>query len=96
MTTNASHALCLHPATKAARAACRKVRASHIAAWTAERDRILTSYFTNVGSCEELGAEIDRLGRDSGNDDIKAAARGYYEEDLDMEEIIALVNRARF
>jgi len=94
MSQNQSHVLCEHDNTKAARAKCRKARKAHSESMRQGIQEIVDSYFTNVGSCEEIGVQLSRLASGSSSESLKAAARGYYEEDLDMEDIIALAQKA--
>jgi hypothetical protein len=86
--TSTPHTNCTHPATKAARAACRRQRA---AASTANREAlaaILTSFYDNSGDSEEIAAKIDLLAARTGDEALRTAARGYYDGSLTIEEMI--------
>jgi hypothetical protein len=92
--TNTPHTDCLHPSTSAARAKCRKDRAArkiqtHDAIWA-----ILNSFYGSVGSCEEIGAAINDLAAKTQIASLNAAAMGYYDDSLDMDEVIGLVHQA--
>ena len=89
-----SHILCEHESTKAARAKCRAQRKAHSQSMREGLQEIIDSYFTNVGSCEEIGAQLSRLSKSSDSESLRAAASGYYEEDMDMEDVIALAQKA--
>jgi hypothetical protein len=79
--TTTSHRNCTHPATKTARAACRKARAAHAATIAREVDELITSYYDNTRDGEEIIAGLRGID--------PAITEGYYNGDLDIEEIIA-------
>lgn len=74
MTKTMNHTDCPHPATKAARAKCRKLRASHEAADRAGREAIIRAYHD--------GAELDEIFG------MMAQQGIYIDPDLDIEEIL--------
>lgn len=91
-----SHILCDHPATKAGRAKCRKVRAARSAALIAELDAVIDSYYTDHGSCEEIAEQLSALSAAAPkSESLRKAAYGYYSNDLEMEEIMGLAIAAR-
>lgn len=79
--TSTPHTDCPHPATKAARTACRKARAARAASRAAEVNALVASYYDNSGDAEEI---IFALGAID-----PALIKGYYDNSLDIEEIIA-------
>jgi hypothetical protein len=81
--TTTPHRDCTHPATKAARAACRKARAAQVVSLTATIDALIDDYNAGV-DIEEIAAQAPR--------DI---AQGYYDGSLDIEEFIAALRDAR-
>jgi hypothetical protein len=54
MTTTMNHSNCAHPATKAARAKCRKDRAAHAEGIASEIAALVASYFDNSADGEEI------------------------------------------
>jgi hypothetical protein len=85
MTKTMNHTNCAHPATKAARAKCRKVRAAQDAAHAAEVAALVESYFHGDGDPEEIIYGLCAL-----LPEVKAA---YYGTDADIEELVAIANR---
>lgn len=82
MTSTMNHSHCPHPATKAARAKCRKARASRDAQVAAEVASLITAY--------DKGADLDEVIHDLALL-VPAVADAYYgDTDLEVEEIIAL------
>jgi len=79
--TMTSHTDCPHPATKAARAKCRKVRAAHEAEVASLREAIIRSYYDNTADVEDIIAGLRAIDPD--------LTEGYYDGDLDIEDIIA-------
>lgn len=75
MTTTMNHTNCAHPATKAARAACRKIRAQGIKVRAAAIESIIAAYHEGVDTEEILGMMVE--------------ARIPADPNLDIEEIIA-------
>lgn len=75
MTKTMNHSNCDHPATKAARAACRKARRAQEASQIDAREEIRAAYFAGVDIDMLLGM-IAMAGID-------------VDEDADIEEIIA-------
>lgn len=73
--TMTPHTNCLHPATKAARAACRKARAARETRDAIARSAIRDAYYAGIDA-EELLGMITQLGLD-------------YDYDADIEQIIA-------
>jgi len=80
MTTNTSHANCLHPATKSARAKCRAVKKANRESLSSSVSEILESYYNNTGDGEEI---MYALGKIFGHDAIGI------NEDIDLDEIVA-------
>lgn len=93
MTKNFSHIACIHPATKAGRAACRKERAAQTIALRADIQAVIDSYYDNSGEIEEIAAKIDRLSQGAGSESLTAAARGYYDGTLEIEDIICMAQQ---
>lgn len=78
--TTTSHRDCPHPATKAARAICRKARASQAAHEVDTLTAIRDSYFAGA-DLEEIAARVNDI-----RPDLAAA---YYDNSLDIEGFIA-------
>jgi hypothetical protein len=79
--TTTSHRDCTHPATKAARAKCRKARAA-AAAYRAEvLDSCRMAYLLEDADLEEIAGRVAQVDPE--------LARGYYDDSLDAEEFIA-------
>lgn len=78
-TTRTSHTDCFHPATKAARALCRKMTAAREAERRLTVKALVDSYYDGSGEVEEIMAGLNRFG----------LAGGYYDGTLDIEEIVA-------
>jgi len=80
------HASCSHPATKAARAKCRKNRAARAAELATQVDELITSYYDGSGDAEEIAMTLAGI--------FPEVHKAYYDLSLDMEEVIALARRA--
>lgn len=89
-----SHANCLHPATKAGRAACRKVRAEIRAQRRAYLDETITGYFDNSLDSEEIGNRIMGSADTTKHPLLIEARDGYLDNSLDIFEMICLAQRA--
>lgn len=86
MTKTMNHTNCTHPATKAGRAKCRKDRAARIATLRNEADTLIVSYYNGA----EFDSVIYRL-----MDIFPEVKEGYFENDLDAEELIALATACK-
>lgn len=95
MTKTRSHANCDHPATKAGRAKCRKARALVAQGFIAELDALIHSYYDNSASAEEIGAEITSLAYATQAPSLMIAKEGFYNNTLEVEEMINLAREAR-
>lgn len=87
--TSTPHTHCLHPATKAARAACRKIRAANHKTALITLNDILKSYYDNSTALEVIVGDIRTLAAKTGDAHLLAASTGYYDNSLDAEEVIA-------
>lgn len=87
MTTNTSHRDCFHPATKAARATCRKEEAARVAARNLEARTLIDSYYAG-GDWEPIIYALMRLLPEE-------LTRAYYDTDDDPDTLIAMANRLR-
>lgn len=76
--TTTPHRDCDHPATKAARAKCRRARAKAPEAMTL--DQVIVGYYDNSLEAEEIAAHLLALAPE--------AAASYYDNSLTMEEIM--------
>jgi len=85
MTKTMNHTDCTHPATKAARAKCRKDRAAHALALATQVDELITSYYDGSGDAEEIAMSLAHI--------FPEVHKAYYDLSLDMEEVIALARR---
>jgi hypothetical protein len=85
-TTRTSHTDCTHPATKAARALCRKMRAAQESSARLQARALVDSYYDGSGDIEEIMGGLHRLG--------VGAVKGYYDGTLDIEEVMAEALRA--
>lgn len=81
MTTTMNHRDCDHPATKAARARCRKDRAIAAADRTARLTALRDSYYRGDADLEAIAGAVSMID--------PLLAQGYYSNDLDAEEFIA-------
>lgn len=79
--TSTPHTDCLHPATKAGRAACRKARAQEASRRAAEVEALLDTYFAGEGEAEEIIWSLAALVPEVGT---------AYLAGTDLEECIAL------
>lgn len=75
--TKTAHRDCTHPATKAARTACRKGRAAQVASLTASLTTLIASYYD--------GTDIEVIASEAPDE----VAQSYYDNSLDTEEFIA-------
>jgi hypothetical protein len=95
MSQNQSHVMCQHESTKAARAKCRAERKKTQNVLRDRVEGIVTSYYDNSADAEEIGAAIYELSFIATQSESLAAAReGYYNLELSLEDIIALVQQA--
>jgi hypothetical protein len=78
--TTTPHTSCTHPATKAARAKCRKLRTAAEAHEGTILAEIVASYYAGA-DLEGIAGAVSRIRPD--------LAQGYYDETLDAEEFIA-------
>lgn len=92
--TSTPHTNCSHPATKAARAKCRKERAVAQGSNRALLEATLISYYDNSGDIEEIMGTINLLATRTGDAHLTAASRGYYGNDLEIEEVIGIAAQA--
>lgn len=79
--TSTPHTSCTHPATKAARATCRKARAALAATIAREVEALVASYYDCTADAEDIMGGLNRLD--------PRITEGYYNGDLDIETIIA-------
>lgn len=86
--TSTSHTDCPHPATKAARALCRKIRASQVRARAMEAASLIDSYYDNTGDFEEIICTLMSILP-------QELTTAYFESDADADELIALANTLR-
>jgi hypothetical protein len=82
MTKTMNHSNCTHPATKGARAACRKARAAHTSELAAEVESLIGSYFDGSGDAEVIMVSLAHI--------FPEVHEAYYNLDLDTEEVIAI------
>lgn len=94
--TPTPHTNCLHPATKAARAACRKARAVATAAHRDELDTIIATYYDNSEGAEDIANALHALGVKANCAQLIAAAQGYYDSSLEIEEMIYQATTAKY
>jgi hypothetical protein len=100
-TTRTSHTDCDHPATKAARAKCRKARteaAPVISEPTAQATRYdyraaIEAYYQGEAEVEEIMADLRRIAADTNDAHLKAQVDSYYEGTAEVEEIMAAALR---
>jgi hypothetical protein len=85
MTKTMNHSNCPHPATKAARAKCRKAHAAAQATQVESLAGLVASYHEGA-DIEEIAGAACRL--------APHAADGYYNNSLDAEEFIAALAKA--
>lgn len=76
--TTTSHRDCTHPATKAARAKCRKMRAQE----ANELKAVIEGYYDNSLDAEEIGAALITL--------CPEAADAFFSRGLPIDEVIAI------
>jgi hypothetical protein len=85
--TTTPHTDCHHPATKAARAKCRKARAVQVEApRTMNLDEVIKAYYNNSLDMEEIASRLIAL--------APKAAEGFYNNSLTNEEVIAEAMKA--
>lgn len=95
MTKSQSHILCTHPATKAARAACRKTRQRVSQNLRTEIQAAVDLYFTDqTVEVADIVVTLDGLSMHANSPSLTAAVRGYWDETLEIEEVIGLAQRA--
>lgn len=75
--TKTAHRDCTHPATKAARTACRKGRAAQVTSLTNSLTALIDSYYE--------GTDLEAIASQAPAE----VAQGYYNNSLDAEEFIA-------
>jgi len=80
-----NHSNCTHPATKAARAQCRKDRAAHLTDRRAALDALIDSYY-HGGDLEEIAGMASI---------IAPEVKGYYDGTLPAEDFIAALSGYR-
>lgn len=85
--TTTSHRDCTHPATKTARAACRKARAAHTATIAREALTLIDSYYDGSGDYEEIIHALMII--------LPMELTTAYFDDADADELIALANSLR-
>lgn len=93
-----SHTNCAHPATKAARAKCRKeaAKAPEVAPQAPAEltlDQVVKGYYDNSLEAEEFAAHL--LGLQRKHPALKPLVDGYYDNSLDLEEIAAQADALR-
>ena len=76
-----AHANCTHPATKAARAACRKTRKNIATSNVARVAEIVATYYDNSKDVEDIMDELHRVD--------PQITKPYYHGDAEVEDIIA-------
>lgn len=86
--TSTPHTDCTHPATKAGRALCRKIRASRNRATAREALALIDSYYDGSGDYEEIIHSLMLLLPEE-------LTRAYFDTDADADELIALANSLR-
>lgn len=80
--TSTPHTSCTHPATSSARAKCRKIRAAHEAEVNAQVAALKNEYYSDLErDAEEIIADLRAIN--------PALIEGYYDNTLDIEEIMA-------
>jgi hypothetical protein len=89
MTKTTSHANCNHPATKSARATCRR---QGVVAQTTVKDKIqkiADDYYSSTSETEEFAYAVVAVR--THHPKLEEAAAGYYSGDLEIEQMAALV-----
>lgn len=93
--TSTPHTHCLHPATSAARAKCRKDRAARTAAHRDELDTIIATYYDNSVGAEDIANALHVLGVKANCRELIDCSQGYYDSSLEIEEMIYTATTSR-
>jgi hypothetical protein len=86
---NINHTACTHPATKAARAKCRRdaAKAPKVTPTGPTLDEVVASYYDGSADAEEFAASL--LGLQGQHPELRPLIEGYYDGSLELEEIAA-------
>lgn len=82
--TTTSHTNCPHPATKAARAKCRKESAARVDALQVEAGELIFSYYNGEGDFDTIISRLMEI--------FPEVRTAYFDTDADPDELIALAH----